>query len=291
MESRKIQRTGGSTYTVSLPKNWIEGRIEEGEEVFLFQKGDDIQISFQETRKEEKTATLETSSDFEVTKRRLVALYLNGVDRIIVRNNQGTELQEYIRNNLIGMEIVKVDADKMELRNLFRHSEIPAENGLRRMTSIIRSMMRDLAENQDTGDIAEREELLDRYYLLELRQLQMSLSDPEFRDEIGLESAIQAMEYRVIAKSMERIGDHLVTISRCKDKTLKEVSEMKQIFDKLSRAIFEADSDKIEECISSVDQVEIREARSEELRRSLRRIKRLILDISEASINYSISRD
>lgn len=282
MEARKIQMTGGSTYTVSLPKNWVKEKAKPGDNVYLQQNGENINISFSDESGKVETAMVKAGESNEISKRRIAGVYLNGVDKIIITNIESgrTQLEDFIRNNLVGMEITKIEERKIETRNLFESSRLSAKNGLRRMDSTITTMMNDLVDSPEK--VSEMDDILDKYYLLLLRQLVISSKDSEMRKKMGLDQDLKAMDFRLVAKSLERIGDHIVSLSNEEENKRKEIEESKQIYEELSQALFKSDLGKAEEAIKKLEE------RGKEKDYHLERIKRLLLDIANTVINFSI---
>jgi len=281
VKSRKVQKTGGSTYTVSLPKKWVGDRLEEGDTVQMERSNGQIKLSLSGSDSEVRATSLLSSEDFDVTRRRLVAAYLNGFDRIsILEVKEKEKLLDFIRNNLIGIEIVKIEEDSVEVRNLFKSGEFPLKNGLRRMNSTIITMMEDLVD--DPKKVKEMDDILDRYYLLLLRQLVLVMKNPDLKEEMDLRTDLQLMDYRLIAKSLERIGDHLVEMA---DKELrgKKIDLFILTYKNISEAMFSADLSQVEEQIRELESIEELEENHSE------RIRRLMLDICETTVNFSIN--
>lgn len=281
VKARKVQRTGGSTFTVSLPKKWVEDKIDEGDTVLLEKAGSKIQILFDKGENSGKKVSLDASTENAVTKRRLVAAYLNGYDEIKISDPGDDEkLTEFIRNNLTGMEITKIEENSVTVRNIFKSDGFPLKNGLRRMTSTILTMMEDLID--DPRKVEEMDDILDRYYLLLLRQLVLVMKNPELKEDMGLESDLQIMDFRLVAKSLERIGDHLVKMGESGEIEEEIISQFIPIFEDISKALFSSDLSKIEAQIKDLEEIgELESSRNE-------RIRRLMLDICETTVNFSI---
>ncbi len=59
---RKIQRTGGTTFIVSLPKKWVETHnLKEGDFITLVVDNNEIVIKTREEKEEELTAVIKIS--------------------------------------------------------------------------------------------------------------------------------------------------------------------------------------------------------------------------------------
>ena len=87
-ETRKIQFTGGSTYIISLPKNWIEqNQIKKGSFIRLHEEeGGSLTIVPPSTKLKKKldeaTIMVRPDDDTEMINRKIVSAYLSGYNSI-----------------------------------------------------------------------------------------------------------------------------------------------------------------------------------------------------------------
>ena len=281
MQTRKIQRTGGSTYTISLPKEWVGEQVEPGQSVQLEKINGKINIDLSD--KEEKPrqkVVLDAPDELEILKRDIVGLYLNGVESIKIKYIKDVEkIKRFITEVLIGVEITRVENDSLEIRNFFRSEDLSGRNGLRRMDSTVKSMMDDVDSNPER--VREMEDVLDKYYIMLLRQLVLSQRNVNVGKKLEVEENLKAMDYRLIAKSIERIGDHLVEISKNEKDYDKHLDKLRPVYNELSAAIFNSDLYTAEETVRKLQKIETEDRNTE-------RIRRLMLDISNTVINFSI---
>ena len=79
-ESRRIQRTGESTYIISLPKKWANlNNVEAGTEASVHENQDgSLTISVRKEQKEQQVAIIHSSNDNERSLRRIKAAYIAG---------------------------------------------------------------------------------------------------------------------------------------------------------------------------------------------------------------------
>ena len=215
-ETRKVQLTGGSTLTVSLPIKWArEAGIKQGDEISLIQRSDKSLV-LTPTKKEGwkfKSAELElsTAECFEDNFRYLIAYYLVGYDLVRLLTPSGFKaeerkrIKEEVRKRLIGMEVVGESSREIVLQSFLKYEDFT----LRDAISTLENRDPKLAE-----DVAERDNEVDRFYLLIVRQLKAAMSDPELAKKIGVGRQRDSLGYRIVVKSMERIGDHVENIAR-----------------------------------------------------------------------------
>ncbi|MCD6202979.1 MAG: phosphate uptake regulator PhoU [Methanophagales archaeon] len=331
-EKRKVQLTGGSTFTISLPIKWArEAGLKPGDELYLLQRGDkSLLITPVKAKKEQMNCaelTLTEEEGFEGNFRYLIAHYLVGYDIVRLLSPKGfsaeerKRIKEEVRKRLIGMEVVGESAREIILKSFLKYEDFTLQDAIRSMAKIIISMHGDaiasLCKNDSNlaDDIIERDNEIDRFYLLIVRQLKAAMSDPELAKKIGVDRQRESLGYRIIVKSMERIGDHVENIARNSTMIPKvEKEDMRSIenignsvrglFIKTLDALSMMDIEKANEVIKDANSLtEESEAISEQLLReeqsvdkihalsvlqSLGRIAKYCEDIAEVTINMGI---
>ena len=230
-EKRKIQLTGGSTLTISLPIKWArEAGIKQGDELSLIQRSDSSLILTPERKNKEQIRSTELvfsdEESFEDNFRYLIADFLVGYDRVKLLSPDGfgaeerKRIKEEVRKRLIGMEVVGESSKELILQSFLKYEDFTLRDAIRSMSEIILSMHADAIsslDERDTNlaeDVIERDNEIDRFYLLIVRQLKAAMSNSELATKIGVGRQRDSLGYRIIVKSMERIGDHVENIAK-----------------------------------------------------------------------------
>ena len=230
---RRVQVTGKSTYIVSLPKKWVEDvGIVRGETVTILQQADKSLLVVPKTvrppeRPTEETVVTSSRNNASSLIRHVVSLYLIGYNTIHVSTNeeriapeQREMVKEFVRKKLVGTEIVADSRREMTLQILLSYPQLSVNDALRRMHVIASSMHRDaitalLEKNDDLAlEVSETDDEVDRFNFYIIRQLKAAVQDENTVREIGLTNARDCLGIRLIAKSIERIADHAVSIAR-----------------------------------------------------------------------------
>ena len=231
MERRKIQLTGGSTLTISLPIKWArEVGVKQGDELSLIPRSDNALLMRPMKGKKEEIKSAEVvlaeKESLEGNFRYLIAHYLVGYDviRLLAPGGFHAEkrkwIKEEVRKRLIGMEVVGESSKEMVLKSFLKYEDFTLQDAIRSMSTIILSMQEDaiaaLNERDQNlaKDVIERDNEIDRFYLLIVRQLKATMSDPELAKKIGVSRRRDSLGYRIIVKNMERMGDHLENIAK-----------------------------------------------------------------------------
>lgn len=265
---RKVQLTGGSTYIVSLPKNWAELiNLKPGDYVQLMPQPDNSLLLIpRQEREEALEAEIRVSANElpEEVARELIACYLAGYDTIrIIFGARVSEFKSYLKNlmrtKLIGLESVEESADHMLVRCLMGHVDFPIKEALNRIYLMSLSMLRDALKalkERDLSlarDVIQRDDEVDRLYLFCVRELKAAVGNAVIMREAGLKNARECLGYRLIVKSIERIADHAAGIaSQIHLLKLKEGSQtingivklgeaVSMIYEKVMESVFGAD--------------------------------------------------
>jgi len=234
METRKVQLTGGSTYTVSLPKSWAtENDVSAGSEVEFHSEEDSLLLT-PKTESERTEGTLDiTDLEGDRLTRAVMTMYVSGFDRISLEGTKITSDQRRaIRSatqSLVGVEVLEETSDRVVLQDLLDSSELSITNAVTRMRLIAESMLEDavtaLVENDEdlALDVIERDDDVDRLWFVVSRIFRATLRSPRAARELGLPRE-DCFDYHSSARQLERIADHAAKIGQLTRK-LDDVSE------------------------------------------------------------------
>ncbi|PTD94113.1 hypothetical protein C9439_04230 [archaeon SCG-AAA382B04] len=283
MESRKVYKSGGSTYIMSIPIDWVrELSLEEGDSVFLSKHQNSVTL-YPEDREEENKVKIDTTKipSYDSLLKFVIAHYLKGAKtiEILFDDERDPEIKRKLNkvlDNLVGIEIVEDIGEKITLEIFIDYERMKTPTVLDRIKNIISSMLEDLEkgikfENQEMiKESLKREESVDRLYFLILRELNYAITFQAVQENLDIKNPGDVLSYKTIVKSYERISDHIEDI--CSDYIeLIEISEeidfSEQIIDLLNqlKAILEkAWNSRNENNLESFDRVfkEIREFNS-----------------------------
>jgi len=223
METRKVQVTGGSTYTVSLPKDWAtENDVSAGSVVEFHSEEDILLLSPQrEEEREEGVLSIDGLEDDQLT-RAVMTMYVSGFDVIRFEASRVTASQRRtIREatqGLVGLEVIEETGDRVVLQDLLDSSELSVHNAITRMRLVALTMLADavtaLVEDDDelAHDVVERDDDVDRLYYMVSRVFRTVLRNPAAATEIGFPRET-VFDYQSSARQLERIADHATKIA------------------------------------------------------------------------------
>ncbi len=215
---RKIQRTGGTTFIVSLPKKWVENHnLKEGDFITLVVDSNEIVIKAREEKEEELTAVIKISDkDPKLLERLVISYYLAGYDVVKIVDDRISEeyrshIKKIIKKKMIGFEVVDEDINVIEIRSLVKERELSIDLAIARMFKIgsfLLGILPDVVHDLNEANarlIIQNDDDMDRLYLYTIRMIR---KNRDRRTDIG-KLLITAM----LAKALERIVDHIVRIA------------------------------------------------------------------------------
>lgn len=238
MDTRKVQRTGKSTFIVSLPKSWATKKgIHAGSIIYITQSDNGaLMLSTDRSEQDLKVKLDIGSKSGEPLIRDIIGCYVAGYRTIdIVSGHMSLAQKKDLHNivgKLIGPEILEENINRVVMQDLLSSEELQSERALRRIRTVVKSMIHDsinslVAKNKDlANDVIQRDNDVDRLNLLISRQFTEILRSGSVRQET-LDS-ITAFNYMQASSNLERISDHASRIaeiaSRCEYILPEEIS-------------------------------------------------------------------
>jgi phosphate uptake regulator len=219
METRKVQLTGGSTYTVSLPKGWAgEHGIEAGAQLHLYPHEDgSIEVrpdpSGDGVRDVRATVGDRSPAAIETT---LETLYAVGVDECTLEAEDGFDREqraavEATVGRLLGFEIVEATDDRFVLRTLLRTADVSVRQSLDQLRLTALSMHRNAVSAACDGDAGRAEQVLERadeasrLFALVARSHDRALTDLREVDRLGMNRSTLA-DHVATARQLDQLG-------------------------------------------------------------------------------------
>jgi phosphate uptake regulator len=265
------------------------------------------------------------SDNAENNLRILISHYLEGYDSIRLATDKGFTsydrkfIKDSVRQKLLGLELVEESSNEMVFLCLLNYNDLPLGRVIKNMYGLVISMLVDsMTALRDHNveiaeDVIQRDDDVDRFYLLAVRQLKASLDDIELAEKIGIRNPRDCLGYRLITKSIERVGDHAVKIATNVLKMDAGISADDPIFKmaELSLKVFERSIDSMQEedlrainkivmdaksvsqfgvSLESQDSGSSRSVALSMVLESLRRVAEYSADIAEVSINMNVKQ-
>jgi phosphate uptake regulator len=280
---RRVQKTGGDSFVVSLPKTWVTdvGLQAKDPVAVLVQPDSSLLIvprrDLRGTAKSEATLEVSQGLDKDFVLRHFISYYLAGYDTIRItlgKADSGLKgfIREGIRRKLVGVEIIEETSGTILTQCLSGYVDLPLKKALERMSIIAGGMLSDSvavlqAKTRSIAkEVIERDDEVDRFYHFLLRQLNIAVRDRSVIQEIGLSSTRDCLGYRLAVKNVERVADHAAAIAgqaenltTLPEPAVKRIQDMaalsKKVFDGSISALLRLDGKLAEEAIGRTKQV------------------------------------
>lgn len=286
-EQRKLQVTGGSTFILSLPKEWItRNQLKKGSLIVLCEEDSGSLSLFpskleKQEKKDEALIRVSANDSPDAVMRKAISAYLVGYNILHIRA-QGQQpfaaglrncLKNFARNYLVGTEIVTDSPENLTLQILLNYPELSVESALRRMAIIAASMHREAVDCLRNLDYSAAKAVVDtdrevnRFSLYILRLLKMAVVNVRLVKEIGLRNPRECLGYRLIAKSVERTADHATKIAEnililknpVDPELLERINKLSglaiSMFESSIEALFKHDYNQAESVIEKLSQI------------------------------------
>jgi phosphate uptake regulator len=229
MEIRRVQITGGSSYIITLPKEWITSRnIKKNDPLGIHIQSDGTLLLTPKITQEPQ----QKIKEFDVSKiskptyllQLLIGAYIAGYSSIKITSpsRMSTAVRNVIRSFTqlaIGPEVIEETETMVILKDLHNPTEMPFDRTIKRMHIIVKGMhedaMRALHTNDNplAEDVLSRDNDVDRLHWLVARQYNMLLQNASLAEKMNITIGMASTCF-FISRIIERIGDHVVRITQ-----------------------------------------------------------------------------
>ena len=213
--TRKVQVTGGSTFIISLPPEWVKrNNINKGSEVSITDQGTELLVEPANNEESEvtKKITLPASYTGKPLQRLLTSMYISGFDTLLVvsKDKMTPEMRDDIKRFakvVMGIEVIEETSKSIVLQNVLNANTFSLEKAIRRMSLNVSTMIEDTikAIHDEDDDLIEnivlRDDEVDRYQWYIYREVKIRCRDE--RSNIYI---------LVLSRILERIADDAVNI-------------------------------------------------------------------------------
>ncbi len=245
---RRLQLTGGSTYIISLPSEWVHrNALAKGSQLLIEESGNNLTLKISENVNREKSKRMDFSSDADLAllQRALTSFYIAGYDTLTLHSDRfiNNDLRDSIKTFtklLMGIEIFEESSDTIVLQNVLDSRSFPIEKALRRMSTNVSVMLSDVGKsledhNRDLLEsVIRRDDEVDRFHWYIFREVRNIWNS-------------EAPFFLILSRILERIADHSVNIA----KLLLEFNPEKIKATKIMNSMYEFSVKTYEEAVSA----------------------------------------
>jgi phosphate uptake regulator len=228
MEIRRVQITGGSSYIITLPKEWIKSsNIKKNDPLGLIRQSDGTLLvtpkMVEKQNQKIKVFEISDRTDQDYLLRQLVGAYIAGYNSIKIKSSN--KILSKVRANVrkftqttIGQEVIEETDSSIMIKDLLKPAEMPFDSTIKRMHLIIKGMHGDALNALQTSnkkiaeDVVSRDDEVDRLHWLVARQHNIILQNMSLAEKLDITIGMTST-YFLISRILERMGDHVVRIA------------------------------------------------------------------------------
>ena len=284
MEIRRVQLTGGSSFILTLPKEWITSlNIKKNTPLGIHIQSDGTLLITPKMMDEQ----LQRKIEFDTTQtpeqmfllRRLIGAYIAGYSIIKITSTERIpdtvlNVVRMFTQTAIGQEVIEETDKSITLKDLLNPVEMPFDRTIKRMHIIVKGMYEDILQAFITKDkhltdtIIQRDSDIDRLHWLIARQYNIILRHVSLAVKMSITNRTASTSF-LISRIIERIADHVVNISKNTSTLIKKKIDKKiiehlliasnqslDLFNRSINAFFRKDIKNSNETIETVKKLE-----------------------------------
>ncbi|MBD3354712.1 AbrB/MazE/SpoVT family DNA-binding domain-containing protein [Candidatus Woesearchaeota archaeon] len=214
---RKLVKSGTSSHTVSLPKDWLEkNNLSKGDLIYINEENNQLKISLKskKNQKQKKEFSIEIdANDIGTIRRKTISAYINNYNIFTFHGkslNKKLEELKKILDNFLALETVEQTATKLVVKDFLNLEEFSIPNTIRRMDMLTRSIITDAKKGKkETDALHIRDFEIDKLFFLMSRLTRSNLSSPG--SDI---TNIDSLSTWWLAKNLESVADSAKNLSQ-----------------------------------------------------------------------------
>jgi len=229
MEIRKLQKIKGGSYTLSIPKRWVDmKRLKSGQQMVMLEEDDGSLSIYPLTKTSDEAFTvtlmLEKFPDLEALEYNIATYYIQGADRINIISNDIIPAEKkrklkLLRLTMPGIEVSEERANRISFHVLIDPAAFRLETLLSKTSAFSMQLQEDAVKSVVNWDFPLAREVIERsgealrHYRLTIRQVALaSISKPVAR-EIGVRTCQECVTFALMARDLSRLVYHCSQIA------------------------------------------------------------------------------
>jgi phosphate uptake regulator len=228
METRKVQLSGGTTYTVSLPKSWAQEHGIEAGSVLSLHPNDDgsllVEATTDRTTDDRETAVDVATDSPNAIRQRIHALHAVGFDVVTLLDKTGHSderraVVEEAVGTLSGFELLEAGDTRIRLTNLIDAENVDVRKSTLRLRLVTLGMHRDAvtavleADESLARRVVDRDDEADKLFAMVTRYFRRALTNLHEVEKLEY-TRDELFEYYYVSRQFERVADHAEKIAR-----------------------------------------------------------------------------
>jgi len=229
MEIRKLQHIKGGSFTLSLPKEWVEKRkLKRGEEIAVFEEEDGslrlypIKMERQEPAK--VVLSLEDFPEVRALEYCIGTYYTQGSNKISITSKKMIPADvkkrlKLLRMDLPGVEVAEEMADAISFHAVIDPAAFLLESLIEKTSSFSLRLQEDAVKSivnndfQLANEVIERSKEALRHYRMTIRQVALASFSRAISRKVGVKNCRECVTFALIARDLNRLVYHSASIA------------------------------------------------------------------------------
>ena len=262
MEIRKLQKIKGGSYTLSLPKHWVQRRkLKSGEQIAVSEEEDGslrifpIGASFEKPL--EVTLSLEDYPSLKALEYCAATYYIQGSSRINIVSEKSISAEQkkrlkQLRTELPGVEVGEEEANRLSFQVMIDPAAFSLGSLLEKASAFSLKLQEDAVKSLVDWNLPlakeaqERGGEAQRHYRVMIRQVALASLSRAIADKIGVKNCQECVTFALVARDLSRLVYHSSSIARqvlmlqAKKKVdstiLKAIANMSEVASEMQRS-------------------------------------------------------
>jgi len=229
LEIRRLQHIKGGSFTLSLPKEWVEKRkLKRGEEIAVFEEEDGslrlFPIRMEREEPAEVILALEDFPEVRALEYCIGTYYIQGSNKISIKSKKMIPADvkkrlKQLRMDLPGVEVAEERADAINFHAIIDPAAFLLEPLIKKTSSFslhiqedaIKSILND--DFQLASEVIERSKEALRHYRMTIRQVALASISKAIARKIGVKNCRECVTFALIARDLNRLVYHSSSIA------------------------------------------------------------------------------
>jgi len=229
LEIRRLQKIKGGSFTLSLPKRWVEKRkLKSGEQMAVLEEEDgSIRIFPVEMPLEKPFEVTLKSMDYPTLRALEYSVgtyYTQGSNKITIFSKDPISAEhkkrlKLLRMELPGMEVAQEEANKLSFQVLIDPSIFSLESLIEKTSSFSLHLQEDAVKSlleydfQLAAEALERSKEAMRHYRMTIRQVALASLSRSIAKKVGVKSCRECITFALVARDLNRVVYHSASIA------------------------------------------------------------------------------
>jgi phosphate uptake regulator len=230
MEIRRLQHIKGGSFTLSLPKEWVEmQKLRRGEEIAVLDEEDGslrlYPIKMEREEPAEVVLTLEDFPEIRALEYCIGTYYIQGGNKISITSKSIIPADvkkrlKLLRMDLPGVEVAEERADAISFHVIIDPAAFLLESLIEKTSSFsihlqedaVRSILND--DFQLASEVIERSREALRHYRMTIRQVALASFSKTIARKVGVKNCRECVTFALIARDLNRLVYHSSSIAK-----------------------------------------------------------------------------